>query len=58
MYINRLIIAFSLALFFLSPTVFSWALENRLQWYRPFIASLAVIIITFWFSRSKDLDDL
>lgn len=58
MYINRLIVVFSLALFFLSPAIFSWALENRLQWFRPFLAAFILILITFWFSRSKDLDDL
>ncbi len=58
MYFDRLVITFIVAGYFLSPIVMDWVSQGGSQWYRPYVVWLLFIVIAFWVTRGRDINDL
>lgn len=58
MYIDRLVLLFIAGAFLLSPAIIEWWSEGGTAWYRPYLIWLALIGLSFWVGRSRDLNDL
>ncbi len=56
MYIDRLVLLFILAGYLLSPIIVEWWSASGTAWYRPFAVWAAVIAVSYWIGRSRDLD--
>jgi len=56
MYIDRLILLLILGGFAFSPAIMQWWIEGGTAWYRPFMIWGLLIGLTYWITRSRDLD--
>lgn len=58
MYIDRLVLIFIASAYLLSPAIIEWWSEGGTAWYRPYLIWLGLIVVSFWFARSRDIDDI
>ncbi|MES2664397.1 MAG: hypothetical protein V4629_13950 [Pseudomonadota bacterium] len=58
MYIDRLILMFVLGGYIVSPAIMEWASTPGASWYRPYAMWALIIGISFWVTRSRDLNEL
>jgi hypothetical protein len=58
MYIDRLVLLFIAGAYLLSPAIIEWWSEGGTAWYRPYLIWLALIALSFWIGKSRDLNDL
>lgn len=57
MYIDRLVLLFIAGSFLLSPAIIEWWSDGGTAWYRPYLIWLGLIVLSFWFSKSHDIND-
>lgn len=50
---SRPIILLLLALYIISPSLFSWMINPNGAWYRPYIIWLLVIVVAFYFQERR-----
>ena len=58
MYIDRLVLLLIIGGYILSPAILQWWTESGVAWYRPYLLWALMIALTFWITKSRDLDDL
>lgn len=58
MYIDRLVILFIIGAYVLSPAIARWWIEAGATWYRPYLIWVILIGLSYWITKSRDLDEL
>lgn len=58
MYIDRLVLVFIAGAYLLSPAIIEWWSLGGEAWFRPFVIWFALIIISYWVSKNRDIHDL
>lgn len=57
MYIDRLVILFIIGAYVLSPAIARWWIEAGTEWYRPYVIWAVLIGLSYWITKSRDLDE-
>lgn len=57
MYTDRLLLLFIIGGYLLSPALIEWWSDGGTAWYRPYLIWLALIFLSYWIGKSRDLDD-
>jgi len=52
------VILFIIGAYVLSPAIARWWIEAGAAWYRPYLIWAILIALSYWITKSRDLDEL